>query len=97
MHMTMIMDMHTTMDMGMATPALHSSGLKLPMRFLKRILLLRRRVLIMKQLWAMDMLMLLNMRRKRKITITVTLMLDTASMVMLMQVMVTPMVRLKGN
>ena len=60
MHMTMTMDMHTTMgmDMDMVTPALHSSGLRLPMRFLKKILLLRRRVSIMKQLWAMDMLML---------------------------------------
>ena len=60
MHMTMTMDMHTTMgmDMDMVTPALHSSGLGLPMRFLKKILLLRRRVSIMKQSWAMDMLML---------------------------------------
>ena len=60
-HMTMTMDMHTTMgmDMDMVTPALHSSGLRLPMRFLlKKILLLRRRVSIMKQSWAMDMLML---------------------------------------
>ena len=60
MHMTMTMDMHTTMgmDMDMVTPALHSSGLRLPMRFLKKTLLLRRRVSIMKQSWAMDMLML---------------------------------------
>ena len=88
MHMTMTMDMHTTMDMGMATPALHSSGLKPPMRFLKRILLLRRRVLIMKQLWAMDMLMLWNMRKRRKTTIMDMPMQDMTTMAMLMQAMV---------
>ena len=58
MLMTMTMAMRMIMDMDMVTPALHSNGLRLPMKFLKRILLLMRKALIMKQLWAMDMLML---------------------------------------
>ena len=58
MLMIMAMAMRMTMDMDTVTPALHSSGLRLPMRFLKKILLLMRRASIMKQLWAMDMLML---------------------------------------
>ena len=58
MLMIMAMAMRMIMAMDMVTPALHSSGLKLLMRFLKKILLLMRRASIMKQLWAMDMLML---------------------------------------
>ena len=87
MHMITTMDM--TMDMDMATQTLHSNGQRLPMKFPRKIRLLMRRELTMKQLWAMDMLMLWNMRKRRKTTIMDAHMLI---MDMTMGVMVTPMV-----
>ena len=86
MHMITTMDM--TMDMDMATQTLHSNGQRLPMKFPRKIRLLMRRELTMKQLWAMDMLMLWNMRKRRKTTIMDMPMQDMTTMAMLMKAMV---------
>ena len=86
--MPMAMHMITTMDMDMATQTLHSNGQRLPMKFPRKIRLLMRRELTMKQLWAMDMLMLWNMRKRRKTTIMDMPMQDMTIMAMLMQAMV---------